>query len=120
MLVAQIVADPATAAAIKTAVEGADFLQGKDAKWWFAVVLIVGAMAGLVVLKWLLASHQKYITSMETQLTEQRTANTMLNQRLIDYITTDHIKAIEALNKMSDSMDRLAKAIDDIERKARV
>lgn len=109
--------DPATYSAIETAVKGADFMAGKDAKWWFAAILIIGAMAGLVVLKWLLASHQKYITSMETQLTEQRVANADLNKQLLTYITTDHIKAIEALNKMSDSMDRLAAAIDDLDRK---
>ena len=92
-------------------------MAGKDAKWWFAAILIIGAMAGLVVLKWLLASHQKYITSMETQLTDQRSANAELNRQLLNYITTDHLKAIEALNKMSDSMERLATAIDELDRK---
>ena len=92
-------------------------MAGKDAKWWFAFVLIIGALAGLIVLRWLLASHQKYITTMESQLTEQRTANASLNQQLLTYSTTDHVKAIEALNKMSDSMDRLARAIDDMDRK---
>ena len=96
--------------------KGADFMAGKDAKWWFAFVLIIGALAGLVVLRWLLASHQKYFTSMETQLTEQRTTNAALNQQLLTYITTDHQKAIEAQNKMSDSMDCLAKAIDELNR----
>src|SRR5262245_44335530 len=109
--------DPTTYAAIESAVKGADFLAGQDAKWWFAAILIIGAMAGLVVLKWLLASHQKYITSMETQLTEQRVANAELNKQLLTYITTDHIKAIEALNRMSESMDRLAHAIDELEGK---
>lgn len=114
-LLAQL--DPATQTAIEAAVKGADVLAGKDIKWWFAAILILGAMGALVALRWLLASHQKYISTMETQLTEQRTANTALHQQLLNYITTDHMKAIEALNKMSDSVDRLAGAIDDLERK---
>jgi hypothetical protein len=109
--------DPVTQGAIQAAVQGADLLATKDMKWWFAAVLIIGAFAGLVVLKWLLASHQKYITSMETQLTEQRTTNSALNRELLTYITTDHLKGIEALNKMSDSMEKLATAIHELDKK---
>jgi hypothetical protein len=109
--------DPATQSAIQAAVQGADFMAGKDAKWWFAFVLIIGALAGLIVLRWLLASHQRYITTMESQLTEQRAQNAALNKELLSYITTDHIKSIEALNRMSDAMERLTGVIEGMEKR---
>lgn len=112
MFLAQITTDPATQAAIEAAVKGADFLNGKDAKWWFALVLILGAALGLIVLRWLLFSHENYIKSMENQLTEQRSSNKELNNKLIDYITTDHEKSLETLNRVGVSMDKLADAIN--------
>jgi hypothetical protein len=112
-LLAQLPVDPVTAAALKSAVEGADFLNGKDVKWWFAFVLIIGGALGLIVLKWLLASHQKYIATMEIQLTEQRTANKELNGSLLNYITTDHFKSMETMNRVGLSLDKLADAINN-------
>lgn len=96
--------------------KGADFMAGKDIKWWFAAILIMGALGALYALRLLLASHQKYVTGMEAQLTEQRAANTALHEKLITYITTDHLKAIDAHAKMSESMNRLATAIESLER----
>ena len=108
-ILAQI--DPATQAALQTAVQGADFLNGKDVKWWFAFVLIIGGALGLIVLRWLLASHQKYIGTMETQLSEQRAANKQLNDSLLNYITTDHQKSLEMMNRVGTSLDRVADAL---------
>ncbi len=105
---AQLPVDPATA---KTLIEGADFLSGKDVKWWFAFVLLIGGALGLIVLKWLLTSHQKYIASMETQLSEQRIANKAQNDSLITYITTDHQKGLETMNRVDATLNKLADAI---------
>jgi len=106
--------DPVTQAAVNTAVQGADFLSGKDAKWWFAFVLIIGGALGLIVLRWLLASHQKYIVTMESQLSEQRTSNRELNKELLTYITNDHMKAVETLSRVGVSMDKLADSINGL------
>lgn len=101
----------AEAVSAKAIVETADFLSTKDLKWWLAAFVSLGVFAALLTLKWLLASHQSYIESMRTQLTEQRAANAALNEKLIDYIQTDHMKSIEAQNAISSALRELSAAI---------
>src|SRR5687768_7122743 len=109
--------DPATG---KVLIEGADFLAGKDAKWWVAAVFIFCGFVTLTALRWLLRHHEKYMTSMETQLTEQRGANKELHERLIGYIMTDHQKSIESHNKISQSLDNLAEAVKEMRQAPRI
>lgn len=107
----------AEAVAGKVIIESADFLAGKDAKWWFIAILLIFGFSTLLALRWLLAGHQKYVTGMETQLTEQRMAYAALNKQLFDYIVGDHLKSIDALNTMSASMRELAQAIKELQRR---
>lgn len=98
--------DPVTAGAVHAASKGAEFMAGKDMTYWFLVTLILGAIGALIALRWLLQ-----------QYTEQRNANTALNKEFLNYIAGDHIKSIEAQNKMSDSLNRLAGVIEDMEKR---
>lgn len=107
-------AQAAEAAAAKAIIESTDFLAGKDAKWFFIAVLIILGIGTLLGLRWLLKSHEKYITSMETQLTEQRAANRELNEKLFTYMINDHQKAVESQNTMAASMRELAQAIKEL------
>lgn len=101
-------ADPITA---KMAMETADVAASKDMKWWFVVLLMLFGVATLTALKWLLASHQNYLNSMQTQLTEQRQANAKQNEDMLDYIKTDHEKSVLMLGEVSRTLQSLAEAI---------
>ena len=101
----------AEAVSARAIVETADFLSTKDLKWWLAAFISLGVFAALLTLKWLLASHQKYVSSMESQLTEQRAANKELNKELLAYISTDHVRSLEAQNNTAQALRELSAAL---------
>lgn len=103
--------DPAT---LEAAREAADFLSTKDLKWWFAGLFILFVATGLFILRWLLASHQQYITGLTAQLTEQRQAAASKDALLLDYLKTDHLAGISAQEKTAAALKELAEAVKEM------
>lgn len=115
-LVNRILAQVSEAEAIK---EATDFLATKDIKWWLIAMAVVGVSFCSLIFKWLFASHQRHIHGLETQLTEQRIANSDLNskymllyEKLLAYIASDHLKSIETQKEATQAIRMLTEAID--------
>lgn len=89
-LLAQLPADPSKLKAL------ADELSQRDFRWWFAAVFLILISAGVVVYKLLI-----------TQLSQQRQANTDLNNKLLTYMDTDRGKLLEAITKVTAVLERI-------------
>jgi hypothetical protein len=107
-LITQLATDPATLEAMK---EATDFLSTKDLKWWFAGLFVLFVVTSIFIVRLLLKYHQSHLESMSSQLTDQRTANQALNERLLAYITTDHQQSVETQRRVGEALNRLSDAI---------
>lgn len=96
---------------IKQVTDGADFLQGKDAKWWFAVLFILFIGTGMLIVWWLLKYHTANMQQMSTQLEQQRFSNTELNKSLIEYISEDHVKTTMLLSQVGDTLRQVGETM---------
>lgn len=106
--------DPATGQAL---VESVDFLSQKDLKWWFAGLFFLFVMTGLWIFKWFLNHHQANLESLYKQLGEQRVANSTLNERIITYVSGDHILTLQTIKEVSETLRRISETILKIENK---
>lgn len=105
------IVDPIT---IDTAREAAEFLSTKDLKWWFAALFILFVLTGVFILRLLLNYHQQHLEGMTAQLTEQRTANASLHEKMMVYITTDHQAGIKAQTDTAAALEKLASVIEKL------
>jgi cbb3-type cytochrome oxidase subunit 3 len=112
--------DPLT---VKTVTESADFLASKDLRWLFFAIGIAFLLFFLAVIKFLLARDQKYSESRDArekeltnQLTEQRNAHASAQEKLMAYITGDHMKCVEVQSKVTDALEKLTDAIQNLHR----
>lgn len=92
--------------------EATDFLSTKDLKWWFAALFLLFVATGIFILRLLLKYHHEHVGGMEKQLSEQRSANHALNERLLTYITTDHQQSMQTQREVADAMKKLSEAIE--------
>lgn len=113
MILSLLAADPVT---LEAAEKAADFLSTKDLKWWFAALFVLFVLTGLAILRWLLASHQQYITGLNAQLSEQRSTNAQTSKELLEYLKTDHLAGISAQKETAAALKDLAEAMKDLKR----
>lgn len=102
---AQASVDPVTSKAV---VEAADFLSQKDLRWWFAGLFVLLLSGGMMAIWWLLKYHNVHVQSLTTQLSEQRAANNLLNDKLIQYISGDHVVTLQTIREVSEIMKQIS------------
>jgi hypothetical protein len=100
-----------TADQVESFTRAATFMSQQDLRWWFAALFLLFVGTGLVVLWMLFRFHRQYIEGLTNQLTDQRTANALINKQLIEYITNDHIQSVQTLKEVSLALKEVGNAI---------
>ncbi len=87
---------------VKTAIETAELLAGKSLSFWLILLSIIILLLGGAVIKWLL-----------NQNTQQRDAHTKINERLMEYLSTDKVAVAVQLAATTAAINRNSDALSE-------
>ena len=96
---------------LEVARQATDYISSQSAQWWMGALFLLFVSSGLYVLRMFMAYHARYIESLTSQLSDQRTANVTNQKELVDYIKGDHVKAMESQQNVAHALERVSDAL---------
>lgn len=82
-------------------IEHIDKLADKDFKWWFTAMFVIGLLGTIYIFK-----------QQQIQSADQRKSHAEMTDKLIQYITQDHAKAVSTVEMAMGTMNKLGQTLE--------